>query len=258
MTRQDALSELFARLGASRGAAVLVNEEELKCWPAESVKAMKDAKLLMKAQPALSAVCPGCEQQCAMPVHTLVDKAGGHPRSFVVCDKREDINRVDVALEQIAQWQLTGTALADLLAGLLELRRSDAGDGSAGRWEIGVLKGAKGSTHVMLLADGGLRLNVAGHSVELPEILTLESKKLRVDKRALMRLADQPVAGAGDVESAKQRRARLKKQVETEKNKGNRAFLKTVAENERISVPRLKQILAVASPGKPTSTRSVY
>jgi hypothetical protein len=258
MTQRDALSEFFARLGASKGAAVLVNAEELKGWPVESVKAMKDAKLLMKAQPTSGVVCPGCEQQCMMPVHTLVDKAGGHPRSFVVCDKREDINRVDVALEQMEQWQFTGTALADLLAGLLELRRADTDDGSAGRWEIGVLKGAKGSSHVMLLADGGLRLNVAGHSVELPEILTLESKKLRVDKRALMRLIDKPVAGAGDVESAEQRRARLKKLVDAEKNKGNKAFLKTVAAGEHISVPRLKQILTAPSPGKRKTTRSAY
>jgi len=257
MMPQDALIELFARLGASKGAAVLVNDAELKRWPAESIKAMKDAKLLMKAQPALSVVCPGCEQQCAMPVHTLVGKASGHPRSFVVCDKREDINRVDVAIEQMAQWQLTGTALADLLAGLLELRRSDAGNVSAGRWEIGVLKGAKGSSHVVLSADSGLCLKVAGHSVELPEILTLESKKLKVNKRTLMRLVDKPVAGAGDVESAKQRRTRLKKRVQEEKSRGNKAFLKAVAEDERISVSRLKQLVGITSRPKKHHRQSI-
>lgn len=258
MTQQDTLSELLTRLGASKGAAVLVNEEELKGWPVESVKAMKGAKLLVKAQPASGVVCPGCEQQCVMPVHTLVDKAGGHPRSFVVCDKREDINRVDVALEQMEQWQFTGTALADLLAGLLELRRADTGDGSAGRWEIGVLKGAKGSSHLVLLADGGLRLKVAGYSVEVSEILTLESKKIKADKRALVRLVDKPVAGAGDIESAELRRARLKKLVDAEKNKGNKAFLKTVAAGEHIAVSRLKQILTAHSPGKRKSTQSFY
>jgi len=256
MTRRDALSELFARLGASRGAAVLVNEEELKCWPAESVKAMKDAMLLVRAQPASGVVCPGCEQQCAMPVHTLVGKAGDHPRSFVVCDKREDINRVDVALEQMAQWLLTGTALADLLAELLELRRSDAGDGSAGRWEIGMLKGRKHSSHIVLIADSQLALCVAGHTVTLADVLTLDGDSFKLDKQTLIRFVDKPVAGAGDQESAAQRRERLRKRVQAEKAKGNKAFLKKVSEEESISVSRLKQLLPKPSETKATHRRN--
>jgi hypothetical protein len=64
-----------------------------------------------------------------------------------------------------------------------------------------------------------------------------------VAKQTLIRLVDKPVAGTGDTESAEQRRVRLKKQVETEKAKGNKAFLKTVSKDEDISIPRLKQLL---------------
>ncbi len=59
----------------------------------------------------------------------------------------------------------------------------------------------------------------------------------------MTRLVDQPVAGAGDEESAAQRRERLKKRVQAVKAKGTKAFLKTVAEEEGISSSRLKQLL---------------
>ena len=62
MTPQDALTELLARLGANNGAAVLVSEKELSGWPAAAIQAMKSQKLLVKAEPASSAVCPGCER----------------------------------------------------------------------------------------------------------------------------------------------------------------------------------------------------
>jgi hypothetical protein len=104
MTLETAMNELLARLGALKGAAILVSEEKLSHWPAAAIKAMKLQKLLVKARPAASVVCPGCERECIMPVHT--PPAG--PRgvaSFGVCDKRSDINRVALAAERLKQWR---------------------------------------------------------------------------------------------------------------------------------------------------------
>lgn len=159
-----------------------------------------------------------------MPVHTL--PAGTRAAaSFVVCDKRNDINRVDVDTSRLVQWRCGADGVADLITGLLGLRRPDSsGDASTGRWEIGMFKGAKHSSHLVLLADGRLMLSLAGHSIALADVLTLESKGITLDKRTLIRLVDKPIAGAGDAESAAQRRARLKKRVQTEKNKGNKSF----------------------------------
>jgi len=206
----------------------------------------------VKAQPAASVVCSGCEQECVMPVHTPPAGPRG-PASFIVCDKRSDINRVAVPISRLEQWQASGTSIADLLAGLLGLRRPDTGDTSTGRWEIGIFKGAKRSSHLVLLADGRLTLSLAGHSIALAENLALESNGFKLDKRTLIRLVDKPVAGAGDAESAAQRRERLKKRVHAEKTKGNKAFLKTVSKDEGISVSRLKQLLNEES--KPTKAR---
>lgn len=146
-----------------------------------------------------------------------------------------------------------------LITGLLGLRSLDAGAISSGRWEIGLLKGRKHSSHIVLIADGQLTLCVAGHTVALADVLTLDGDSFKLDKQTLIRFADKPVAGAGDAESAAQRRERLKKRVQAEKAKGNKAFLKTVSEDEGISVSRLKQLLEETSkPIKAQHRRSAY
>ena len=83
MTPLEALLELLERVGASRGAAALVSEEELSRWPAEAVRKLKSQKLLVKASPAVSVVCPGCEQECTMPVYTRTCRDGAS--GFVCC-----------------------------------------------------------------------------------------------------------------------------------------------------------------------------
>ena len=72
MTPQEAFAELLGRIGANKGEAVLVSEEELGAWPDGAVRALKDAGLLSLASPASSVVCPGCEQECSMPVTTVL------------------------------------------------------------------------------------------------------------------------------------------------------------------------------------------
>jgi hypothetical protein len=258
MTPQDALCELLARLGASKGAAVLISGEELNHWPQAAIKTMKSEKLLVKARPATSVVCPGCEQECVMPVHTRPTETR-NAAPFIVCDKRSDINRVGVPINRLEQWQVSANSIADLITGLLALRRPDSRDAALGRLEVGLLKGGKGSSHLVLLADGRLTLGLAGHSIALADVLTLEDIGFKLDKQTLIRLVDKPIGRAGDAESAAQRRERIKKRVQTEKQKGNRAFLKTVAETEGISVPRLKQLLqADPTRPKPKFGRSAY
>jgi len=252
MNPEGALIELLGRVGAQKGAAILISDHELNGWPADAVTAVKKSGLLVKSSPATSVVCPGCERECVMPVHVLTNP-GNEPRAFIVCDKRSDINRVPVPVGDLAQWQVSGESIAALLANLLDLHRSGTGDTDAARWEVGLLKGKKHSSHVVLTADNGLTLNLAGHYIELTEVLSLEGDVFKADKRRLARLVDQPVAGAGDTESATQRRERLKRRVDELKAKGVKAFLKTVSEEEGISVTRVKQLLQEETePKKPS------
>lgn len=243
MTPDAALIELLERVGAAgQDAVVLVTDHELNQWSTEAVTALKAHKLIHKTRPASSVICTGCEQECVMPVHTVPDPSGD-PALFIVCDKRSDINRVTIPISRLEQWQASGASVADFLAGLLGLRRPAADQTSAGRWEVGMLKGKKHSSHLVLLAGDSLTFGFAGHSIALADVLAFEEEHFTIDKRTLTRLVDQPIAGAGDAESAAQRRERLKKRVQAEKAKGTKAFLIVVAEEEGISTSRLKQLL---------------
>ncbi|WGS83804.1 hypothetical protein [Methylomonas sp. UP202] len=243
MTPDETLIELLERLGSMRGAPVLIDSRALRQWPTSIVAAMIQQGLLSKASPAKSAVCTGCERECMMPVH-LMSNATGHVQALMVCDKRDDISRVPVAIECLEQRQASGDSLANMLAALLDLRKADKTGSETARWEIGLLKGAKHTSHLVLTADAGLLLSLAGHTVAVVEVLTFDDQAFKVDKRKLTRFVDQPALGGGDVESAAQRKERLKKRVQVLTNKGIKAFLKTVAEEEGISVSRLKQLLA--------------
>lgn len=242
MTPQSALIELLARVGARCGAPIFISDHELREWPGAAVAAMKAQGVITKARPALSTVCSGCEQECVMPVHVLNAKVRD-PKAFIVCDKRSDINRVPVSVDRLSQWQATGELVAALLAQLLGLHRSGGHNGDATRWEVGVLKGAKHASHLVLVTDGTLTLSLAGHSIPVVDVLTLVGKTFQVDRRMLCRLVDRLVAGAGDMESAAQRRERLKKRVKILKAQGVKAFVKNVAQEEGISDTRVKQLV---------------
>jgi hypothetical protein len=175
MTPQAALIELLARVGARNGAAVLVSAVELSEWPAPAVAAMKSQKLLAKARPAVSVVCPGCERECVMPVHTLT--AG--PRdtaSFVVCDKRSDINRVPISAKRLMQWRCDADAVRGFIAASLGLRRSDQHPANADLLNIGIASGNKRSQMLCLQSKGDLALVAADSSIRRQRTKTGERR----------------------------------------------------------------------------------
>jgi hypothetical protein len=194
MTPLEALQGLLARLGASQGIAVLVSEEELGCWPVAAIQAMKSHILLVKARPAASVVCPGCEQECTMPVHTL--PAGTRrATSFIVCDKRSDINRVAVPSERLRQWRCSAEAVCGFVAQSLELRPSSQTRGSTGLWEIGLATGNKRSQMLCLRATSELELVAGNSTAPLAELVRDEAGIYAVDTARVRQLVDAATTG---------------------------------------------------------------
>jgi hypothetical protein len=185
----DALIELLNRIGASPAATVLVNEDELRQWPSEAVKAMQSQRLVTKARPAFSAICPGCEQQCVMPVHTQLGAAGSKA-SFIVCDKRSDINRVPVSTSRLIQWQCNAELVCGFIAARLGLRRSNRQMAKADLWEIGVASGKKRRQMLCLQADGELTLVVGGNKIPLAELITFYDGQYSLDGDIIRRMVD--------------------------------------------------------------------
>lgn len=189
MKEEVALIEILARLGARNGKAVFVSAEELSRWPPAAVSALKSEKLLVKARPAASAVCPGCEQECVMPVHTVPGGRHGSA-SFIVCDKRDDINRVPVSTELLTQWRCNTEAVCGFIAKSLGLRRSKQRAANGGFWKIGIGRGDKGTQMLCLRAAGDLTL-VAGHSAKpLADVVGFRGGEYWVDAAMIRELVD--------------------------------------------------------------------
>jgi len=173
---------------------VLVSEAELSRWPAEAVRALQSHKLLVRASPVASVVCPGCEQQCAMPVHT-VSAGAGKAASFVVCDKRDDINRVPVSAEQLRQWRCGVEAVGAFIARSLGMRPESQRQAGGGLWELGLVTGKKRSQMVCLKASEALELVAGQNTVPLAELMRFGAEGYSVDREVIRQLVDAATTG---------------------------------------------------------------
>ena len=189
MTPQAALIELLARVGVRSGAAVLVNAEELGQWPAAAVAAMKSQGLLAKARPAASAICPGCERECTMPVHT-VPTGPLAPASFIVCDKRSDINRVPVSAARLAQWRCDAGLVRGFIAMSLGLRLSDQHHTDSGLLNIGIASGDKRSQMLCLRTERDMILLAGNNEIPLPELVGFHDGKYSLDVAMIRQQVD--------------------------------------------------------------------
>jgi hypothetical protein len=244
VTPQAALGELLARLAASRGAAVYFSDDDLAGWPDNLVADLKANRLLVRASPAVSAICPGCECECVMPVEVLPDDKRG-AAAFIVCDKRGDIGRVVVPIAVLERCKGTGELLADCLSRLLHFEARSQGADTVNRWSLGMLEGKKHKDRLALHAgDGGLTLAVAGHTVALHDVLTFHRQAIRLDRAALVRFVDQPTGKvAVESEPPNARRDRLLERRRQLQAKGVRNFIQVIAAEERLSPSAIKQAM---------------
>ena len=189
MTPEAVLIELLERVAAGQNYAVLVSDHELGQWPIKVVKTLKSQKLIVNARPATSAKCPGCERNCVMPVHTVRGKSGNSD-SFIVCDKRCDINRVPITLAQLTQWQCNADTVCSFIADSLELRRSESQANHTGHWEIGIATGDKRSQMLCLQANGSLLLVAGNNAVPLADFIGYQDEIYLLDKIMTRQLVD--------------------------------------------------------------------
>lgn len=189
MTPEEALIELFGRVGANRGSAVLINDGELSQWPSVAIAAMKSQKLIAPARPAPSVICPGCENDCVMPVHT--PPVTTEPSaSFIVCDKRSDTNRVQVSPELLIQWQCSIDLVIGFIATNLGLRRSTRQTSRAGLREIGIATGYKRSQMLCLQTRGELALVAGDSKIPVAELVAFRNGKFVLHADMVRRLVD--------------------------------------------------------------------
>lgn len=190
MTPQAALIELVGRVGARMGKTVTVSTEELSQWPTAAVSALKSQGLLLKARPTQSVVCPGCEEECSMPVHT-VTRANAPATSFVVCDKRSDVNRVPIAPARLALWRCDAQAVCGFVAASLGLQQTSVQPAEDGLLPIGVARGNKRTQMLCLRVVQGQVTLVAGtEGLPLADVIGFEEGRFTLDQVTLRQMVD--------------------------------------------------------------------
>ncbi len=189
MTPRDAFVDLLERVGARHGAAVLISEEEVRQWPADAVSAMKSYTLLTRARPATTVVCPGCEEDCVMPVQTMpAGPRGSAP--FIVCDKRSDINRVALTSERVNQWKCDAAAIARFVARRLGLRRDGRRADRSGMLEIGLAAGDTRRQMLCLRTHEDVALMAGDATVPLAELVDFDRGDYAIEANAVRQLID--------------------------------------------------------------------
>ena len=189
MTPREALLDLVARVGARDGAAVRISETDLRQWPAEAVGALKAHRLLVRARPAKTVVCPGCEADCVMPVQTI--PAGPREAArFIVCDKRSDINRVALTTAHVDQWKCDAEALARFVVEQLGLRRSRHRVDASGTRPLGLAAGDTRHQMLSLCTRGEVALVIADTAVPLADLLDFDDGAYTLDTAAIRHLVD--------------------------------------------------------------------
>ena len=189
MTPEAALIELLGRVGARLGESVTVSTEELIQWPTEAVAALKLQGVLLKARPAKSVVCPGCEQDCNMPVHTLT-RANAFASSFVVCDKPSDTNRVPVPAALLALWRCDAQAVCGFIAASLGLQQTTVQPSEAGLLPIGMARGNKRTQMLCLRVRGHLALVVGADAMPLADVIGFENGGFTLNHAVIRQMVD--------------------------------------------------------------------
>lgn len=207
MTPEAVLIELLGRVGARLGESVTVSTEELNQWPIAAVTALKKQGLLRKARSAKSVVCPGCEQECSMPVHTP-KRPNAPATSFVVCDKRSDINRVPITPAQLALWRCDAQVVCGFVAACLGLQQTTVLSSEAGLLPIGMARGNKRTQMLSLRIPNQLALVVGADAIPLVDVVGFENGDFTVDQTVICQLVDATTADPRHTPSTVKREAR--------------------------------------------------
>lgn len=208
MKESDLLGHLLQRLCRDPSSGAVFSGDEAAHWPESRLEILVDSGFLQRAEPAKLIECDGCELICLMPVVVRSAEGNWSAQAFISCDRREDVGRVPVGLERLAQWQITGAMLASVTARLLGFSKAPREEVEGKRWTLGRLKGRERNGEVKLLLEGSAMLTIANQSIQLVDILTISGRTLEVDSDILFRLLDrdvlEPASGMGSPEWRKQ------------------------------------------------------
>ncbi len=192
MTLDDVLQEIVEQLGSDGDTPVAW--EQVRDWPEGALELFEKARWLKPTVAASSVECPGCEDNCYMPVHVLPAHKGQRARAYVACDQREDTGRVRIPIPHLRQWQIDDVELARWVGGALKLKGKPRRQSTGRAYMLGTLQGQEQRALLELEIADGVSLKASGHSLPLLEAVSCEQGVPGVDRDAVLGLVDSPPA----------------------------------------------------------------
>jgi hypothetical protein len=148
-----------------------------------------------------------------MPVHNLASKTGASS-SFIVCDKRDDTNRVFVPSESLIQFQSSPDLISSFVATSLGVNLPSKRKADSEKWGIGMALGAKRSQMLCLGTDGTLNLAAGNSKIPLADLVEFQDGKYLLDKVMVRRLVD--ASNTADERYTKSNARREARKLETQ------------------------------------------
>ena len=160
-----------------------------------------------------------------MPVEASPDDVGAK-MPFIVCDKRNDINRVPVPSERLVQWRYSIRAVCQFIADQLGLRQAIKQAADSNLWEIGIANGKKRNQMIGLRVANLLKLTAGDRVAPLVELVGYHESAYTLDTKKILRLVDSSTAADPRHTTTTDRREERKRETQTRHEKWREAYLK--------------------------------
>lgn len=204
MTLDDVLRELIGCLGARDDC--VIGWEQARRWPKGAIEIFQRAGWLKATAPADMIECPGCEENCFMPVQFFPAPPRQTAAPFVACDVRSEMGKVSVPLARLQQWQLTQAQIARWVSNTLDLRGKPEKDAASASFKLGNIQGKQRQAELHLDLNEPVSLKASGHMLPLSEIAFIADGLPSIDRAAILAMVDLPPARVQKVkESVKKR-----------------------------------------------------
>jgi hypothetical protein len=171
----------------------LLSWDQVRRWPTGAFEVFLNAGWIVPAPPATEVICPGCEENCYMPVAKVFPARNDlAARAYVACDKRPEMGTVKIQPARLQQWQLTQGQLAQWVSGALGLKGKPQLDGDSGLFKLGSIQGNERIGILEFDPADSVCLKYSGHTLPLAEIVALENGQPVIDLAAVLEMVDLP------------------------------------------------------------------
>lgn len=192
MTLGDAVRELLQCLGIDGDSTIPWGQ--VRRWPTGVIDTLQDAGWLVPGDLAETVECPGCEENCPMPVEVFPDDDGQTTRAFIACEGR-NFGRVKIPPARLQQWNLTQGQLAHWIADTLTLRYSGKQLDGGSLLELGLVSGEKRAQMLCLHTAGELALAAGSNSIPLVDAIQFIDGGLALDADLIRQMVDSATTG---------------------------------------------------------------